>query len=482
MAQSSGSGNACFIRLVDAGGGRTTRRAFWLPAPADGALLKEMVCAEFGLNQHVASMALQPVSSDSSNPEAPIILPVHPLYLKAGHEYQLRVHDSTSIGTASGHAVPHTQPISHAAGPTAVHADGSWASTAAAAAAAAAAAVVSIAPAATSSAVLTAPAVRQWVPSAMPMYTGGLSGSAASTTAVHRPHTYMNGHVTAHAEHALTPGPALADNHVQALYDYEQKTSAELGFRVGDIIQVLSKYSEGWWKGQLTRPDGSVATGYFPTNYVRGGELVNLPEPKEDPMQDREYFDSYNTILIHHQMLLDEPRTLAYRTAVRNLQSIIQGKVVMDVGCGSGVLSIFCAQVGAKHVFAVDASDFIRNAAKVTYPINLRRVLSTVVHPAYALSNTHVTGTCVLTSGGGGEWLQGPHHHAEGQGGGDSAAGRTHSRGYHHQRVDGHLHDLRVHDRLRAGGSTALPGARDWCSPAEPFIAVPRARVRGQIL
>jgi len=31
--------------------------------------------------------------------------------------------------------------------------------------------------------------------------------------------------------------------------------------------------------------------------------------------------------------------------------------VVLDVGCGTGVLSIFCAMAGAKHVYGVDNSN-----------------------------------------------------------------------------------------------------------------------------
>ncbi|KAH0904133.1 hypothetical protein HID58_043636, partial [Brassica napus] len=39
--------------------------------------------------------------------------------------------------------------------------------------------------------------------------------------------------------------------------------------------------------------------------------------------------------------------------------------VVVDVGCGTGILSIFCAQAGAKRVYAVDASDIAVHAEEV---------------------------------------------------------------------------------------------------------------------
>ena len=43
----------------------------------------------------------------------------------------------------------------------------------------------------------------------------------------------------------------------------------------------------------------------------------------------------------------------------------IQGKVVLDVGCGTGILSLFCVANGAKKVFAVDASDIADQAKKI---------------------------------------------------------------------------------------------------------------------
>lgn len=40
---------------------------------------------------------------------------------------------------------------------------------------------------------------------------------------------------------------------------------------------------------------------------------------------------------------MDEVRTPTYRNAILNNSSDFKGKVVMDVGAGSGILSIFAA-------------------------------------------------------------------------------------------------------------------------------------------
>ena len=54
-------------------------------------------------------------------------------------------------------------------------------------------------------------------------------------------------------------------------------------------------------------------------------------------------------------MLKDSVRTGSYRNAIMNNPALFKGKVVLDVGCGTGILSMFAAKAGAKHVVGVSA-------------------------------------------------------------------------------------------------------------------------------
>lgn len=80
---------------------------------------------------------------------------------------------------------------------------------------------------------------------------------------------------------------------------------------------------------------------------------------------DGVYFDSYEDLEIHQLMLTDKPRQEAYQQAILNNKELFNNKIVLDVGTGTGILSVFCAQAGAKKVYAVEASNLARLAREV---------------------------------------------------------------------------------------------------------------------
>ncbi|KAM0276916.1 hypothetical protein ACHAQH_006247 [Verticillium albo-atrum] len=94
----------------------------------------------------------------------------------------------------------------------------------------------------------------------------------------------------------------------------------------------------------------------------RWGDDSN-PGPAAPPRdQSQYYWESYAANDIHETMLKDVVRTDAYRDFVYENKALFKGKVVLDIGCGTGILSMFCAKAGAKIVYAVDKSDIIDKA------------------------------------------------------------------------------------------------------------------------
>lgn len=80
-------------------------------------------------------------------------------------------------------------------------------------------------------------------------------------------------------------------------------------------------------------------------------------------------------------MLEDDPRTSAYKNAIMSNKAFFEGKVVMDVGCGTGILSIFCAQAGAKKVYAIEASKIAGLAKEIVKENKFEDVIEVILNP-----------------------------------------------------------------------------------------------------
>lgn len=86
---------------------------------------------------------------------------------------------------------------------------------------------------------------------------------------------------------------------------------------------------------------------------------------------DNDYFSSYAHPSIHHIMLSDTIRTDAYRDFIYDNKSLFTSQTVLDVGCGTGILSMFSAKAGASQVIAVDNSAIIDKARENVFTNNL---------------------------------------------------------------------------------------------------------------
>uniref|UniRef100_A0A175YH08 Protein arginine N-methyltransferase domain-containing protein n=1 Tax=Daucus carota subsp. sativus TaxID=79200 RepID=A0A175YH08_DAUCS len=97
---------------------------------------------------------------------------------------------------------------------------------------------------------------------------------------------------------------------------------------------------------------------------------VSDDDDEETEIEETAYdFHDFN---IHQAVIKDNVRNEAYRAAILQHQdNYIKDRVVVDVGSGTGILSIFCAQAGAKRVYAVEDTEIALQAQKVMEANNL---------------------------------------------------------------------------------------------------------------
>ncbi|KAG5555043.1 hypothetical protein RHGRI_012550 [Rhododendron griersonianum] len=128
------------------------------------------------------------------------------------------------------------------------------------------------------------------------------------------------------------------------------------------------------WKKELVLQESCLPNGILSASKSKFDDKIEASSAKM-------YFHYYGQLLHQQNMLQDYVRTGlsprfnlffasdlvvgTYYAAVIENRADFAGRVVVDVGAGSGILSLFAAQAGAKHVYAVEASEMAEYARKL---------------------------------------------------------------------------------------------------------------------
>ena len=138
------------------------------------------------------------------------------------------------------------------------------------------------------------------------------------------------------------------NNYKKKKYNNNYKNNEEYNFKANNIMQTSEK-------GFTGNPENWFCDNEF--NSKLSVDFVNKGNKDY-------YFNSYSSFYIHEDMIKDTVRTESYRKAIEGNPEAFKDKVVLDIGCGTGILSIFAARAGAKHVYGLEFAD-IADYAKV---------------------------------------------------------------------------------------------------------------------
>lgn len=113
---------------------------------------------------------------------------------------------------------------------------------------------------------------------------------------------------------------------------------------------------------------------YKETDFCRFTKLVNdfklgrkesVFTLRTDEASATQYFQFYGYLSQQQNMMQDYIRTSTYQRAILSNLEDFQNKIILDVGAGSGILSFFAVQAGARKVYAVEASSMAKHAEQL---------------------------------------------------------------------------------------------------------------------
>ena len=149
----------------------------------------------------------------------------------------------------------------------------------------------------------------------------------------------------------------------QSLVDY--RTLITEKYNISKLIEEVNEPLSR----QAPAPTRDDDTHYFQSYGAHG---------KATPLLPKMVFVIYPPPDIHAVMIQDKVRTSTYAHFILTNPTLFRDAVVLDVGCGTGILSLFAARAGAKRVFAVDASDIAEKAEKIVKENGFANIITVV--------------------------------------------------------------------------------------------------------
>lgn len=156
------------------------------------------------------------------------------------------------------------------------------------------------------------------------------------------------------------PHVDFSTNEFMVMCDFVAADDTQLSLSQGDKVLLLNAVTAEWWWVEHNGHFGYVPATHLHGVYDEEGSDI------DDPWQDEEYYGSYKTLKLHLEMLSDQPRTQTYRNVIIQNSTALKGKRILDLGCGTGIISFFCAQLAEPEiVYAVEASKIAEQTRKL---------------------------------------------------------------------------------------------------------------------
>ncbi|OMJ74729.1 hypothetical protein SteCoe_26272 [Stentor coeruleus] len=98
---------------------------------------------------------------------------------------------------------------------------------------------------------------------------------------------------------------------------------------------------------------------YSPSNETDFTTDLNWNDTYTKPQSSEVFFESYNNYSIHEEILKDKIRVKSFKNAILRNSYLFQDKIVLNLNCGTGILSFFASKAGAREIYAIDSTDII---------------------------------------------------------------------------------------------------------------------------